>query len=177
MKIPVCTCCSMLMMYCFNTGLHTKVAKTPIQLFFCPLAYKQMIFGYFSDVRLSLPSGGGGGHSITKHTERLAQRSESKTPKYLSKNSNIKNAKIIPPKHSERLAVWDKFSFSLRIAPLIIHMNHFSYPLTTVQINIVEEPQNIFFPIVIPDPILSSQPSRILNPRVPPPPVFACPKC
>ena len=49
-------------------------------------------------------------------------------------------------------------------------MNHFSYPLTIVQINIVEEPQNIFFPIVIPDPILSSQPSRIFNPRVPPPP-------
>ena len=27
--------------------------------------------------------------------------------------------------------------------PLIIHMNHFSYPLTIVQINILEEPQNI----------------------------------
>ena len=26
----------------------------------------------------------------------------------------------------------------------IIHMNHFSYPLTIVQINIFEEPQNIF---------------------------------
>ena len=33
---------------------------------------------------------GGGGHSITKHTGWLAQRSESKPPKYLSKNSNIK---------------------------------------------------------------------------------------
>ena len=34
---------------------------------------------------------GGGGHSITKHTGRggLARRSESKTSKYLSKNSNI----------------------------------------------------------------------------------------
>ena len=32
-----------------------------------------------------------GGHSITKHTGGgLAQRSESKTPNYLSKNSNIK---------------------------------------------------------------------------------------
>ena len=29
------------------------------------------------------------GHSITKHTGGLALRSESKTPKYLSKNSNI----------------------------------------------------------------------------------------
>ena len=39
-----------------------------------------------------------GGHSITKHTGGggLARRSESKTPNYLSKNSNIKkNAKII----------------------------------------------------------------------------------
>ena len=31
-----------------------------------------------------------GEHSITKHTGGLAQRSESKTPKYLSKNSNIR---------------------------------------------------------------------------------------
>ena len=31
-----------------------------------------------------------GGHSITKHTGGLAQRSVSKTPKYLSKNINIK---------------------------------------------------------------------------------------
>ena len=34
--------------------------------------------------------GGVGGHSITKHTGGLARRSESKTPNYLSKNSNIK---------------------------------------------------------------------------------------
>ena len=35
--------------------------------------------------------GRGGGHSITKHTGGggMARRSESKTPKYLSKNSNI----------------------------------------------------------------------------------------
>ena len=36
---------------------------------------------------------GGGGHSITKHTGGgggLARMSESKTPNYLSKNSNIK---------------------------------------------------------------------------------------
>ena len=37
-----------------------------------------------------------------------------------------------------------KISFSLRIVPLIIHMNHFSYLLTIVQINIFEESQNIF---------------------------------
>ena len=36
-------------------------------------------------------------------------------------------------------------------------MNHFSYPLTFVQINIFEEPQNIFS-TKIPDPKLSSQP-------------------
>ena len=30
-----------------------------------------------------------GGHSITKHMGGLARRSASKTPKYLSKNSNI----------------------------------------------------------------------------------------
>ena len=30
-----------------------------------------------------------GRHSITKQTGGLARRSESKTPKYLSKNSNI----------------------------------------------------------------------------------------
>ena len=44
----------------------------------------------------------------------------------------------------QRLAIWDKISFSPRIVPLIIHMNHFSYPLTIVQINIFEELQNIF---------------------------------
>ena len=31
-----------------------------------------------------------GGHSIAKHTRGLARRSESKTPKYLSKISNIR---------------------------------------------------------------------------------------
>ena len=45
---------------------------------------------------------------------------------------------------AQRLAIWDKISFSPRIVPLIIDMNHFSYPLTIVQINIFEEPQNIF---------------------------------
>ena len=40
-----------------------------------------------------------GGHTITKHTGGLAQRSESKNPKYLSKIAILKkNAKIIPPK-------------------------------------------------------------------------------
>ena len=38
---------------------------------------------------------------------------------------------------AQRLAIWDKFSFSLRIVPLIIRT-------TIVQTNIFEEPQNIF---------------------------------
>ena len=46
---------------------------------------------------------------------------------------------------SSKISNLGKFSFSLRIVPLIIHMNHFSYPLTIVQINIFEEPQNIIF--------------------------------
>ena len=41
-------------------------------------------------------------------------------------------------------------------------MNHFSYPLTFVQINIFEEPQNIFS-TKIPDPKLSSQPPVFLT--------------
>ena len=36
------------------------------------------------------------------------------------------------------------FIFTGGIVPLIIHMNHFSYPLIIVQINIFEEPKNIF---------------------------------
>ena len=49
--------CSSLMMYCFSIGLHTRVAKTPLQLLFClsvSRAYKQMILGYFSNLRLFL---------------------------------------------------------------------------------------------------------------------------
>ena len=45
---------------------------------------------------------------------------------------------------AQRSAIWDKFSFSVRIVPLTIHVNHFSYPLTIVEISIFEEPQNIF---------------------------------
>ena len=41
-------------------------------------------------------------------------------------------------------------------------MNHFSYPLTFVQINIFEEPQNIFS-TKIPNPKLSSQPPVFLT--------------
>ena len=80
-----------------------------------------------------------GGHSITKRTGGLARRSDSKTPNYLSKNSNIKKMlKSYPLKFlryspkAQRSAIWDKFSFSLRIVPLTIRMNHFSYPLTIV---------------------------------------------
>ena len=48
-------------------------------------------------------------------------------------------------------------------------MNHFSYPLTIIQINTFEEDQNIFFPIKIPDPKLPSQISHIFSHRVPSP--------
>ena len=52
---------------------------------------------------------------------------------------------------------------------LIIHMNHFSYPLTIVQINIFEEPgPKISFPTKIPDPKLSSQPPVFLTIECPP---------
>ena len=57
---------------------------------------------------------------------------------------------------------WDKISFSLKIVPLIIHINHFRYPLTVVQINIFEEPQNIF-------PNQNPRPQTI---EPAPPPVF-----
>ena len=46
-------------------------------------------------------------------------------------------------------------------------MNHFSYPLTFVRINIFEEPQNIFS-TKIPDPKLSSQPPVFLTIECPP---------
>ena len=48
-------------------------------------------------------------------------------------------------------------------------MNHFSYPLTIVQINIFEEPQNIF-PNQNPRPQTIEPAPRIFNYRVPPPP-------
>ena len=46
-------------------------------------------------------------------------------------------------------------------------MNHFSYPLTIVQINIFEEPQNIF-PNQNPRPQTIEPAPRIFNYRVPP---------
>ena len=46
-------------------------------------------------------------------------------------------------------------------------MNHFSYPLTIVQIYIFEEPQNVF-PNQIPDPKLSSQAPVLLTTDSPP---------
>ena len=48
-------------------------------------------------------------------------------------------------------------------------MNHFSSPLTIVQIHTFEEDQNIFFQIKIPDPKLPSQISHIFSHRVPSP--------
>ena len=46
-------------------------------------------------------------------------------------------------------------------------MNHFSYPLTIVQINIFEEPQSIF-PNQNPRPQTIEPAPRICNYRVPP---------
>ena len=68
-----------------------------------------------------------------------------------------------------RLAIWDKFSFPPRIVPLIIYMNHFRYPVTVVQINIFEEPQNIFSQPKSQTPTIEpASPPRIFNYRVPP---------
>ena len=70
---------------------------------------------------------------------------------------------------TERLAIWDKFSFSLRTVPIIINMNHFSYPLTIVQIYIFEELQNIFSQPKSQTPnYRASPPPGIFNYRVPP---------
>ena len=49
-------------------------------------------------------------------------------------------------------------------------MNHFSYPLTIVQINIFGRTPKYLFPTKIPDPKLSSQPPP---PPPPPPPIFS----
>ena len=69
---------------------------------------------------------------------------------------------------SSKLAIWDKVSFSLRIVPLIIHMNHFGYLLTIVQINIFEEPQNVFSQPKSQTPnYRATPPPRIFNYRMP----------
>ena len=69
---------------------------------------------------------------------------------------------------AQRLAIWDKFSFSLRIVPLIIHMNKISSPLTIVQINIFEEPK-ISFPNQNPRPqTIEPAPSVFLAIECPP---------
>ena len=46
---------------------------------------------------------------------------------------------------SSKISNLGQIFISLRIVPLIIHMNHSSYPLTVVQINSFEEQKNIFF--------------------------------
>ena len=94
------------------------------------------------------------GHSIAKHMGGLARRSESKLPKYLSKNSNIKkklkpyllNIPKVQAESSEVSNLGQIFIFTENCTPtgLIIHVSHFSYPLTIAQINIFEEPHNIF---------------------------------
>ena len=113
--------------------------------------------------------------SITKHRGGggggLARRPESKIPKYLSKNSNIRkmlksyllNILKVQSESSRISNLVQIFIFTENCTP-IIHMNHFSYHLTIVQINIFEEPQSIFSQPKFPDPKLSSQPPpRILT--------------
>ena len=57
----------------------------------------------------------------------------------------------------QRLAIWDKFLFSLWIVPLVIHMIYFSYPQLLSKSIILKNPK-ISFPNKIPDPKLSSAP-------------------
>ena len=52
------------------------------EMLVCPFPLRKEMALHF---RIIAPRG----HSITKHMGGLARRSESKTPKYLSKNSNI----------------------------------------------------------------------------------------
>ena len=69
------------------------------------------------------------GHSITKHTggwlEGLNQKPQTIYPK-IALLKKMPKKKYSPT--AQRSAIWDKLSFSLRIVPLTIHMNHFSYP-------------------------------------------------
>ena len=69
---------------------------------------------------------------------------------------------------SSKISNLGKISFSLRIVLLIIHMNHFSYPLTIAQVNIFEEPQNIFSQPKSQTPNYRASPLSIFNYRVPP---------
>ena len=123
------------------------------------------------------------GYSTAKHMGGggLARRSESKPPKYLSKNSNIKN-KLKPyllniPKvqaeSSEISNLGQIFIFTENCTPtvLIIHVSHFSYPLTIVQINIFEEPHNIFSQPKSQTPNYRAIPSVFLTIECPPPPL------
>ena len=98
---------------------------------------------------LLLVSRTGEGHSITEHTRGLARRSDSKTP--ISKNSNIikmlesypLNILKVQPKSSKSSNLGQIFIFTENCTPNYPYES-FSYPLTIVQINIFEEPQNIF---------------------------------
>ena len=104
-----------------------------------------------------------GGHSITKRTGGWLKGLNQKPQTIYPKTAIFKRLAIF-----RRLAIWDKFLFSLRIVPLIIHMNRFRYPLTIVQINIFEEPQNIFSN-QNPRPQTIEPAPCIFNYRVPPP--------
>ena len=62
----------------------------------------------------------------------------------------------------QRLGIWTHFHFSLRIVPLIIHINNFSYPLAIVQINRAPK----YFPHQNPTPQTIESAPRIFNYRV-----------
>ena len=66
---------------------HNKIAHCQVLMRYDKLSERKVQKKHKTDLQANCCPGG---HSITKHTgEGLAQRSESKTPKYLSKNSNI----------------------------------------------------------------------------------------
>ena len=87
----------------------------------------------------------GGGHFITKHMggclEGLTQKPQNIYPTMLKSYSL--NILKVQSENSKISNLGQIFIFTENCT-LIIHMNHFSYPLTVVQINIFEEPQNIF---------------------------------
>ena len=118
-----------------------------------------------------------GGHSITKHTGGggVARRSESKTPKYLSKNRNIRkmlksyplNILKVQSKSSKISNLGQIFIFTENCTPNYPYES-FSLPLTIVQINIFEEPQNIFS-----QPRSQTSNPGTLNYRASPPRIFS----
>ena len=69
-----------------------------------------------------------GRHSITKHTEGgLARRSDSKTPKYLPKNSNIKK-NMLKPYPLNILKVQPESSQISNLGQIFIFIEKCNYP-------------------------------------------------